>query len=287
VKEDVIEPTAVGSALVQRICAPVTAGSVSVWPLGQSGVILRFSDTIAILDPYLSNHCEAVLARPFDHRRLTVAPLEPTQLSFVDVVLCTHNHLDHLDVPTIRTLGSSTQAQIVVPVRSAQAIAALDWPAHRIVASRGGEKLSLGSVTVTTFPVAHEDYDEDPKLGYPYQGYCVSDGHVSVAHVGDALADERLAKTLRSLEPDLACLPINGRDAARAQMGFAGNMNAEESIWLADRSGIRLVLPMHDDMFPQNVDVDARSRFQRAARAAGIEIVRPRVGEGAIVTARS
>ena len=110
-----IEPTRIGAALLQAVDRhPVPVGSVAVWPLGQSGLLLRFPSARVYVDLYLSNHCEAVLARPFDHRRTTRAPMDPAEIRDADVVICTHDHLDHLDVPTMRTLASASPDAVVV-----------------------------------------------------------------------------------------------------------------------------------------------------------------------------
>jgi len=62
-------------------------------------------------------------------------------------------------------------------------------------------------------------------------------------------------------------------------MGFAGNVNAEEAVEFTVAAGVQRVLPMHDDMFAQNIDPNARARFFKAAAAADIEVVCPPVGE--------
>jgi L-ascorbate metabolism protein UlaG (beta-lactamase superfamily) len=239
---------------------------VAVWPLGQSGLLLRFPGRKVYVDLYLSNHCEAVLSHPFDHRRMSRAPLDPAEITDADVVICSHEHLDHLDVPTIRTLArSSPQAVVVAPEACRQILLDLGWAAERIRTTRGDETIEVASLAIRAFPVPHDDYDVDPPRGHRFQGYCVSDGRVSVAHVGDARADEALGELLSAMAPDLLCLPVNGRDEHRRAMGFAGNMNADEAYALALEAGARFVLPMHYDMFAQNVDLDALGRFMRAA----------------------
>ena len=61
--------------------------------LGQSGYAIAAGGTRLLLDPYLSDAVERVAGRP----RLVPAPLRPQQVR-ADAVICTHDHLDHLDV---------------------------------------------------------------------------------------------------------------------------------------------------------------------------------------------
>lgn len=271
---------------MSAILRSVPEGTAGIWPLGQSGMVIRFARAVVAVDLYLSNHCEAIVPRPFDHRRMTRAPLDPAELEAIDIVISTHEHPDHFDVPTLRTLQSASPRSILVTPASVTPLAAqLDWPESRVVGTNGDERFEIGGVEIEAFGVPHEEYEVDPKLGHRYQGYAIRQGGISVAHVGDARADHELGERLRQIQPTVVCLPINGRDADRAEMGFAGNMNAEEAAELARDSGAHLVFPMHDDMFEQNIDREARDRFTRAMQSATPHIIRPRVGDGALVSA--
>lgn len=282
------EPVLMGADLLAASDAALVPGETGVWPLGQSGLLLTFPGQKVYVDLYLSNHCEAVLELPFDHRRLSRAPLDPAEITDADVVICSHDHLDHLDVPTLRTLAKSSPAAVVVaPEACRELLQGLGWEASRVRGTRGGETITHGSLSITSFPVPHDDYDEDAEHGHRYQGYLIDDGRVAVAHVGDARSDGALGRRLAELSPDLLCLPINGRDEHRRALGFAGNMNAEEAYALAVGAGARHVLPMHYDMFAQNVDAGALARFLAAAAASagGPVIVRPALGAGTVVRA--
>lgn len=281
-----IEPVLMGTDLVHAMRAPVAGGTVAVWPLGQSGMCLRFPSVTVYVDLYLSNHCEAVLPRPFDHRRLSRAPLDAAEVADADVVICSHDHLDHLDPPTLRSLkDSSPRAVAIAPRAAAPTLRSLDWPDSRVIITDAGDSLHVSGLSVTSFAVAHDEYDHDAMTGFPYQGYIISDGTVSIAHVGDARSDPELAATLAALRPNAVCLPINGRDGRRAAMGFAGNMNATEALDLLRDAGTRNVVPMHFDMFAQNTDPGAAELFLRAAtEEPAIRAHCPRIGECAVIT---
>jgi L-ascorbate metabolism protein UlaG (beta-lactamase superfamily) len=75
---------------------------------------------------------------------------------------------------------------------------------------------------------------------------------------------------LRELEPDVAILPINGRDAMREARDIWGNLNADEAAALAAAAGVPAVIPCHFDGVAGNLgDPDA---FVAALHAAGPEI---------------
>jgi len=67
-----------------------------IW-LGQAGLLFEINDTKIIIDPYLSNSVEKI--EPHNYRRV------PVEESFFDVkpdiIILTHNHLDHTDPETL------------------------------------------------------------------------------------------------------------------------------------------------------------------------------------------
>ena len=69
--------------------------------LGQSGYLLESNNTSIIIDPYLSDSVNRVAGRP----RVLPIPIEPKDI-FCDAVICTHDHLDHLDPDTAADIHS-------------------------------------------------------------------------------------------------------------------------------------------------------------------------------------
>ncbi|WP_185202868.1 MBL fold metallo-hydrolase [Glaciihabitans sp. INWT7] len=279
-----IEPLLVGEPLLAEIASTaVLPGSLAAWRLGQAGFILKFPTAVIAIDPYLGNHCEAILGFPFDHRRLTRSPLDPAELDILDLLICTHNHPDHLEAPTVRALGrGNANASVVAPPACRQELEGLGWSPSRIQSSVPGKPIVIGALTVTGFAVPHEDFEDEN--GNPYQGFLISDGEVTVAHLGDLLDDIRVREILSAEPIDLLAVPINGRDKTRSGMGFAGNLTAEEATELAWHVGAVTTIPMHYDMFAQNVDLDALARFRVAAVSVNLTFQVAEVGEKILIT---
>ena len=65
--------------------------------LGQAGLLFETDGKVILLDPYLSDSVERI--EPHNRRRV---PVDPRFLSLKpDLILLTHNHLDHTDPETL------------------------------------------------------------------------------------------------------------------------------------------------------------------------------------------
>ena len=69
--------------------------------LGQSGYIVKTEKTEIMIDPYLSDSVNRVAGRP----RILPIPINPEHVK-CDAVICTHNHLDHLDTDTVKDINN-------------------------------------------------------------------------------------------------------------------------------------------------------------------------------------
>lgn len=281
-----IEPSATGAALLESL-RPAPLGGVTVARLGQAGILLRFPTATVLIDPYLSNHCEAVLPRPFDHRRATRAPLDAAELEGIDLVLTTHDHLDHFDVPTLRSLRDASPAStLICPYACLELADHTDWTSTRVAGMDDDDTLWMHGLRITAFEVAHDEVEEVEGHAR-FLGFVIRSADLTVIHVGDARATTALEHTLGAWSPDLVFLPINGRSPERQEQGFAGNMSAAEAVELASSAGTGLVIPMHYDMFMQNTDDDALATFEQLAARANLGVRVAAVGETITVEGRS
>ena len=84
-----------------------------------------------LIDPIWSDRCSpSRLAGP---RRLHEPPVALDDLPRIDVVVISHDHYDHLDMHTIRTLIASQDAPFVVPIGVGAHLEHWNVPADRII----------------------------------------------------------------------------------------------------------------------------------------------------------
>jgi L-ascorbate 6-phosphate lactonase len=226
--------------LARQYVPPRSAGLV--W-FGQSSVALRLGDATVLIDPFLSPHPE----------RLVPPPFAPEDAHGVDLILITHDHLDHLDELALPAIAAaSPKANLVVPEDIVGRVTRLGIEPARVRGVAADGRIELAAVTVDAVPACHgEGADDAYRLG-PFLGYVVSGGGARVYHAGDTVLFDGLVDRLRQLRVDLALLPINGRDEEREAKGIVGNIDAREAAQLAHDIGANAAVPLHWDMFAAN-----------------------------------
>lgn len=259
-----IEPIRSGRGLLEEIKETDPApGQIAVWWLGQSGFLIKSSETTLLIDPYLSEHLTTKYQqsdRP--HIRMTRAPIRGADLSEIDHVLASHRHSDHLDPGSILDLlKAPSQAKLVLPRSLRQHAESLGVHKDRQIGLVAGETFRASGVSVHAVPSAHEGLDTDETGCHLYLGFVIEIAGLRLYHSGDTLAYDGLIEAIGSEPVDVMFLPINGRDPSR---GVAGNMTSAEAVALANGVGPRFIVPHHYDMFTFNtVPVEA---FEEEAR---------------------
>jgi L-ascorbate 6-phosphate lactonase len=229
---------------------------MELWWLGQAGFRLRdpAGGPVVFVDPFLSPH----------QGRTWEAPLTPQELGQqADIILCTHQHTDHFDQPTLRAAAATAGARfvLVVPRPIVDQAVALGVPRERVVGAQPDEPVEAAGVRIQPVPARHgvdvaDAYNFGEQLSgglVRYLGYVVELGGVRAYHAGDCIPYDGQVERLRALGPHLALLPINGRDYFREQeRNIVGNMDPREAARIAADIGAAALVPMHWELFPHN-----------------------------------
>jgi L-ascorbate 6-phosphate lactonase len=218
----------------------VSAGSITLWWLGQASFILKspLGITVAI-DPYLTNSCQEGAAQEgFDCDRKFPPSIRPEELA-VDVIALTHSHQDHCDPETItRHRVSGFRGPYVAPGETMEKLltlgveqkeVALSWPnkEHRF------KDLRLKS----TFAISPGGDD------VTHTGYLVFvDSGPTIYFTGDTDYHDVL-EYIAAYKPDIMVTVING--AFR-------NLGPNEATRLAQKINPEVVIPCHYDLFSDN-----------------------------------
>jgi L-ascorbate metabolism protein UlaG (beta-lactamase superfamily) len=236
----------------------VPANTIAIWWLGQFSFVVKGEGRVLAFDLYLSDY-------PGGAPRAYPPPVLPGALAGLDLVFCTHDHLDHLDPWTLGPLaGASPGALFVMPDACRPSVKGL-LPDGRVVGTRADASLTVKGVEITPIPAAHEVLDEGG-VGHASQGYIVRLAGVTLCHTGDTVMYEGLVERLGTHRVDVLIAPINGRDFFRNRRDILGNLTVREAAELAAKAGVGLLIPAHWDLFPGNAE-NPGHLFEYLARA--------------------
>ena len=197
---------------------------MTIRPLGQSGYQLKTEKSEIIIDPYLSDSVNRVAGRP----RLLPLPISPAEIS-CDAVICTHDHLDHLDPDTVTEI--SPRQLFITTNEGKEKLKGLGK--ENVIAINEGECISLGDFEITA---AFADHTVEAF------GVIVRVEGKTLYFSGDTLYNEKLFDIAKH-RPDITFICINGR---------LGNMSVSEALTVAKRIGAKVNIPNHYDMFSSN-----------------------------------
>ena len=192
--------------------------------LGQSGYIVNSGDTTVIIDPYLSDSVNRVAGRP----RTLPVPLDPRDIQ-CDAVICTHNHLDHLDPDTVVGIDDG---QFFLTTEEGLSVLS-EMGKNNAKALKEGERITIGQMEITAVFADHT---------VEAFGVILQAEGKTLYFSGDTLYNEKLFEISR-FAPDYTFICINGR---------LGNMNVEEALITATKIGAAVNIPNHYDMFASN-----------------------------------
>jgi L-ascorbate 6-phosphate lactonase len=240
--------------------------------LGQAGFLIEIEGLRFLIDPFLSEH-EARLFPP--------PPAEPLA-ERIDWLLVTHEHLDHLDVDFVPILARrSPEATVVLPTPIVDQATRLH-PALRVKGVQPADVVDLSpTVQLHVVPAWHgvemadaysQGRGEDGLVRFV--GYVIRAPGISIYHSGDTLVTDELREALAGHAIDVALLPVNGRDYYREGIGLIGNMDDREAVRLAQELGVRVLVPMHWDLFNGNT-VRPGNAVDEAAGDSGLHVLVP------------
>jgi L-ascorbate 6-phosphate lactonase len=214
----------------------IPRGSLGIWALGQSGFLFKDNSGLLVaIDPCLADPVGKVA--PGWHR-LYPPPIQPEHLQ-CDVLIVTHDHLDHLDPDTIAGLSTDAVGKFVGPGNACRHLIKLGIPESRIVRLDASQSVTIGSLQLTgTLAITNDPTQPDAEgVVLRFQGA------LSLYHTGDT-GFSPLLTAVKPLAPDIYMPCINGR---------YGNLDAREAAVLGASLRSRWAIPHHYDMFRDNL----------------------------------
>ena len=184
----------------------VDGNGLRVTLVNHSTVLLQQRGSNILTDPIWSER-----ASPFSWigpRRRRKPGVLFEDLPPIDAVLISHNHYDHMDLPTIRLLATRGAPTFIVPARAASTLQSRNiGPVHEL---DWGESLSLQGFTVHSVPALHFStrgiFDRNLSL---WCGYVIESAGRLIFFAGDSAFGPHFGQIRERFEtPRLALLPV-------------------------------------------------------------------------------
>jgi N-acyl-phosphatidylethanolamine-hydrolysing phospholipase D len=235
--------------------------------LGHASFLLRLDGRTILTDPYLSEHASPL--PPLGPKRFAPPGLPAQRLPPIDLLLLSHNHYDHLDLPTVEALAGKDRVEVVVPLglagyfrdRGYLRVHEVDWYQER----------RLQGLGITALPAIHfskrTPFDRNRTL---WTGYAIQGRSKRIYFAGDTAYGPVFREIGRRIAPfDLALLPIGAYEPRVLMRG--SHSTPEESLQIARELGARRVVGMHwgTIRLTDEPPFEPPERFRAAAPAAG------------------
>ncbi len=222
-----------------------------VW-LGQNGFLLKSKSCVFFFDPYLSDFAEQwTYGWKNEHIRMSAIQIQPKEIYGVDYVLCTHDHVDHIDPFTIPIVAlRNKETKFVSPKVAKQRMLSLFVEESNLILLKGEDYIELPDIKIHAIPAAHSKLEYDKENGYHFLSYIIEVDGLTIFHAGDTIPYEGQTSYFKDFHVDIAMLPING--CQPPELEFEPNFNINEAIKFAKEIGARTLIPMHYDMFTLN-----------------------------------
>lgn len=198
--------------------------------LGQAGLLFETDNKKIVVDPYLSNACGKV--NPLSYRRVAV---DETFLKIQpDIVICTHDHMDHYDEETLdHYLKTEKSVLCIVPPSCFQKVRQYGKH-HNYVYFPKNTQWTEGNIRFTAVKAVHSDSEAI--------GIIIEAENKKYYITGDTLYNTDILKSLPD-DIDVLFMPVNG---------VGNNMNFTDAMRFADEVKAKKVVPMHVGLFDDN-----------------------------------
>lgn len=225
-----------------------------LWALGGPSFLYRTAATTIWIDPYFGGTPDDAVA---DAYRACAIPVKPDEIRAGDIVISTHDHVDHCHEGTVMPIVGNTAAICVAPATSAKLMRGWGVPEERLREVAAGDEVAHQDVTISVYGA--DDPGEPGAVTYVLEA-----GGTKLFVSGDTADCPALAE-VAALRPDYALLAF----------GRTWYMNEEQMLATARNLAPGTLLPFHWEFWRNHTGDIARlfELYHRGQPPFGLKIL--------------
>lgn len=255
--------------------------AVTIAWLGHASLLVNFFGVRILTDPaFFARIGVDLKLGTLGPKRLTACALKPDELPEIDLLLVTHAHFDHLDIPSLKSVRGKPQVIMsrdisdLLPRKSYSEVEELRWGESVTVKTRSGE------VRVTGLEVNHWGARVRRDTWRGYGGFAVEREGRKLLFAGDT-ADTGVFGGHKKLGPfDAAIMPIGAYDP-----WIRSHCTPEQAVALANAAGAKHIIPIHHQTFKLSNEpfAEPMERLQSALAKEADRMALKEIGETVVL----
>lgn len=213
--------------------------------VGHATVLINFYGVRILTDPVLGERVGVALGGVTVGPKRYIAPaLSLMDLPSIDLLLLSHAHMDHLDLPTLRQFPAS--AAVVTARDTADLFAPTGL--RQLTELRWGDRVRLQprgrEITIEAFEVKHWGARWPSRQPRGYNGYILRREDRALIFGGDTAQTPAFGGLRAGGRYAVAIMPIGAYNP-----WIANHCTPEQAVEMVNRAGANYLLPMHHQTF--------------------------------------
>lgn len=197
--------------------------------IGQAGLLFEHNGYKIMIDPYLSDSVRKVNPKNYRHVKVDelLFQIKP------DIMIFTHNHLDHYDPETVsKFIKEESNMTVLAPASVWGEVRKIGGNNNYVLFNRHTQWSQCGLV----FTAVRAEHSDSTPIGV-----IIDDGEKKYYVTGDTLYNEEIFEDIPN-DIYAIFLPVNG---------VGNNMNMVDAVRFAEQVNAEKVVPIHIGMFDE------------------------------------
>jgi len=248
-------------------------GLHATW-LGHSTVLLKVDGTTILTDPVFSDRVGLSFGPLTLGLKRLVAPAMPLdRLPNIDLILLSHAHMDHFDLPTLRRL-ENRGTTVLTASKTSDLLQ--PWRYRAVKEMRWSERTRVGPVEVQAIEVKHWGARMRTDTYRGYNGYLMEAGRYRILFGGDTATTDAFRVVRTSRPVDLAIMPIGAYNP-----WIYYHCTPEQAWRMGNDAGAERFIPVHHQTFQLSREpvTEPIERFYAAAGSSPERVAMARMGQ--------